>query len=102
MAQNDDVRQMAVLLTDDSVGVTTEQNNRKIQANGDAYKTTLSPSWLHQLNIAEQSAETKHSLSLGVRPVIVQQPAIIVQPAELLENAEDYNFRRFRKGGYPW
>lgn len=86
MADIDDVRKRAVLLASDSVGVSTEQRRRKIQANGDSFYTHISPSWLDQLNIASQSAETMHSLTLGIRPVIVQQPAVIVQPAKLIEN----------------
>jgi len=104
MAPIDDVRRQAVLLTDDSVGVATEQSNRKIQANGEAFKITLSPSWLDQLNLAKQSAETTHSLSLGMRPVIVQQPAIIVQPAALIEEIESSSGHRHARNGRgaPW
>lgn len=77
----------AVLLREDSVGVTTENEPRKIQLNGRAFYTTMSPSWLDQLNIAEKSAETLHSLTTGQQPVIVQHPAIIVQPKHILEEA---------------
>lgn len=98
----DDVRRRAVLLSDDSVGVTTEDDPRKIQANGKAFYTTVSPSWLDQLNLAEQSAEVFHSLSLGVRPVIVQQPAVIVQPAELIEAAEEGRSNGRSEVSNPW
>lgn len=89
MPQIDDVRRRAVLLSEESVGVTTEKKGRKIQVNGQSSPyTTLSEVWLRQLNIFEQGAETLHSLSLGVRPVIVQQPAVIVQPAALIEESD--------------
>lgn len=102
MATIDDVRQRAVLLTEDSVGVTTEQRKRKIQANGDSFYTHISPSWLDQLNIATQSAETMHSLSLGVKPVIIQQPAVIVQPAELLIETSNGHRPSSHAGARKW
>ena len=96
----DKVRQQAVLLSDDSMGVDIEEQTRKIQFNHRSFYTTLRRSWLSQLDLAEQSTETKHSLSLGVRPVIVQQPAIIVQPAAVLEgDAPAPN--RLLGSGYP-
>lgn len=104
MGEIDDVRNRAVLLTDDAVGVTTENEPRKIQANGSSFYTHLSPSWLDTLNIAAQSAETLHSFSLGMQPVIVQQPAIIVQPAELVRDAEKGTIPRRvgSEGVRPW
>lgn len=86
-----DIRSKAVLLRDDSVGVSTENKPRKIQRNGSegVYYSTISPDWLEQLNLAEQSEPTLHSLSLGIRPVIVQNPAIIIQPASILGDEFD-------------
>lgn len=84
------VRQQAVLLRDDNVGVTTESIPRKIQRNGDGreFYSTLNRGWLEQLNIKDQSAPTLHSLSMGVKPVIVQHPAIIIQPSTVLEEVD--------------
>lgn len=82
------LRRRAVLLTDDSLGCRTEDRARKIQPNGNSLFTSLAPGWLDQLNICEAGAETKHSLSMGRRPVIVQQPAIIVQPAAIVDADE--------------
>lgn len=80
-------RRNAVLLTDDSIGVSTEQQDRRMQANGQnsTWYVTLNPDWVQQLNIDQQSAPTKHSVSMGHRPVIVQNPAIIIQPAAVLD-----------------
>lgn len=81
-----DIRENAVLLRDDSLGVSTEKKPRKIQQNGksDSYSTTLPPKWLRQLGLDAQGELTLHSVSLGVRPVIVQNPAIIIQPASAI------------------
>lgn len=83
-------RQEAVLLRDDSVGVATERNPRKVQhKNGaDTAWVTLNTDWLRQINLAAEESQTVHSLSLGVKPVIVQQPAIIVQPASAILNGD--------------
>lgn len=87
-----DPRQTAVLLRDDSVGVATEHTARSIQENGRdrSFHVSLNPDWLEQLNLGQQGERTVHSMSLGQRPVVVQQPAIIVQPEAVL-NAEVYD-----------
>lgn len=82
------LRRRAILLRGDQMGCETEDETRKIQPNGNSLFTSLQPRWLEQLNICEAGALTKHSLSSGLRPVIVQQPAIIVQPAELVDGEE--------------
>ncbi|TQQ78590.1 hypothetical protein EGH24_13795 [Halonotius terrestris] len=81
------LRREAVLLSDRSLGVATETKSRRVQSRDgrDAYRCSLNPEWLQQLNLGEQGAETVHSMSLGMKPVIVQQPAIIVQPMSVLE-----------------
>ncbi|MFB6198027.1 MAG: hypothetical protein ABEI52_07145 [Halobacteriaceae archaeon] len=81
------VRQNAVPLRDDSIGVATENNPRKLQSNGNAgsYYCTLNPDWLEQLQLAEQGEATLHSVSMGTYPVLVQNPAIIIQPASVIE-----------------
>lgn len=73
----------AVLLRDDSVGVSTENKTRKIQ-NGDSCRVTLNYNWVDQLNLANEGMQTVHSVSLGIKPVIVQNPAIIIQPASII------------------
>lgn len=73
----------AVLLRDDSVGVATETKTRTIQ-NGDACRVTLNKNWVDQLNLADDGAQTVHSVSMGIKPVVVQHPAIIVQPARII------------------
>lgn len=73
----------AVLLRDDSVGVSTETKTRKIQ-NGDACRVTLNQNWVDQLNLASEGMQSVHSVSLGIKPVIVQHPAIIIQPVSVL------------------
>lgn len=78
----------AVMLRDESVGVATEKKPRKIQllnGDGNSYYSSLNPGWLDQLDIKGQSEPTLHSLSMGVRPVVVQYPAIIIQPARVLQ-----------------
>lgn len=82
--QSPGIQAEAVLLRDDSVGVVTETKPRKVQVDGSFY-TTLNSDWLAQLNLGDQGAPTLHSLSLGIRPVIVQNPAIIVQPQSVLD-----------------
>jgi hypothetical protein len=81
----------AVLLRDESLGVTTETKARKVQHNGshDTYRVSLKRDWLEQLNIAEQGEATLHSLSMAKMPVLVQNPAIIVQPAWVLGDSDD-------------
>lgn len=84
-------RQQAVLLRDDSIGVSTENKPRKVQMNGDGQscEVTVNQDWLEQLNLAEQGSQTVHSLSLGMKPVIVQNPAIIIQPMSIMEDDDD-------------
>lgn len=84
----DSLRRTAVLLRDDSIGVATEDKPRKIQGrphNG-GFDCSLNPDWLAQLGLDEQGTATVHSMSMGVKPVIVQNPAIIIQPASVLED----------------
>lgn len=80
-------RQKAVLLRDDSVGVSTESEPRNVQfnqGNGQSSSVTVNSDWLRQLNLDEEENQTLHSVALGVKPVIVQNPAIIIQPAAVL------------------
>lgn len=71
----------ARLLADDPVGVERETSPRKIQKNGETtFYTYLSGGWLRQMNGATQGEPVYHSLTLGVCPIIVTEPAIIVQP----------------------
>jgi len=82
------LRREAVLLRDDSMGVATEDKPRKIQKrerHNNGYYCSLKGEWLAQLNLDEQSEATLHSMSMGVKPVIVQNPAIIIQPKGVLE-----------------
>jgi hypothetical protein len=72
-----------VLLKDESMGVSTETKARKIQ-NGDSCRVTLNGDWVDQLNLSGEGSQTVHSLSMGIKPVIVQNPAIIVQPASII------------------
>lgn len=83
-------RTEAVLLRDDSIGVRTETKARKVQRNGkyDTCRVSLNRDWLEQMNLAEQGSQTVHSLSLGRKPVIVQNPAIIIQPYSVLGDVE--------------
>lgn len=81
--------QNAVLLRDDSLGVSTEETPRHIQERGDTdngYYCSVNHDWLEQLSLAEQGTPTLHSLSVAHYPVIVQNPAIIIQPADILED----------------
>lgn len=88
----DDLRRQAVLLSGNSVGVTTETTPRRIQhRNNGTYYSTVDRRWLEQLNLAEQGEKTLHSLSLGRRPVIVQKPAIIIQPADLIQEVDGHD-----------
>lgn len=82
------IRRNAVLLRDDQLGVATENKPRKIQsrAHNGGYDVSINADWLEQLNMGEQGEPTVHSLSLGIKPVIVQNPAIIIQPIDVLEN----------------
>lgn len=81
-----DPRQEAVLLRDDELGISTESTPRAVQLNGEDYrKITLNANWLEQLNISEPGSQTVHSLSVGRKPVVVQNPAIIIQPMAALE-----------------
>lgn len=84
-------RSDAVLLRDDSIGVSTETKPRKVQVNGDgqSYEVTVNRDWLQQLNLADRGSQTVHSLSLGLKPVVVQHPAIIIQPASVLGEVSD-------------
>lgn len=86
-----DIRMKSVLLKEDSMGVFTERTPRKIQQKDDReFYCSLPPEWLEKLDMAEQSEPTLHSLSLGIRPVVVQNPAIIIQPASILgEDIDD-------------
>lgn len=81
-------RTEAVLLRDDSLGVSTETKTRKIQ-NGDSCRVTLNTQWVDQLNLSSDGMQTVHSLSLGMKPVIVQNPAIIIQPASIIGEGSD-------------
>ncbi len=83
------LRSNAVLLRNNEIGVSLETNPRSIQRHQhNGYYCSLNPDWLETLNIAEQSAQTLHSFSVGAKPVIVQQPAIIIQPADLLTDTD--------------
>lgn len=79
-------RAEAVLLRDDSIGVSTETKPRKVQKNGrdNSYKVSLNRDWLQQLNLDAQGTHTVHSVSMGQKPVLVQHPAIIIQPASII------------------
>jgi len=85
----DGLRRDTVLLRDDSMGVATENNPRKIQQRHDnnGFHCSLNSDWLEQLGLNEQGEATLHSVTMGVKPVIVQQPAIIVQPADLIQES---------------
>lgn len=84
------LRREAVLLRDDSVGVATETTPRKLQGRVDnsGFICSLNPDWLAQINLAEDKAPTAHSVSLGVKPVIVQNPAIIIQPPSVIDGGD--------------
>jgi hypothetical protein len=84
------LRHNAVLLKDDSIGVSTEETPRKLQhRNGQTgYYVSLNPDWVDQLNLGDDHETTLHSVSVGVQPVIVQNPAIIIQPKHVLEDSE--------------
>jgi len=85
------LRREAVLLRDDSMGVSTEDNPRKIQSrtqNG-GFDCSFNPEWLEQLQLNDQGEPTVHSVSLGLKPVIVQNPAIIVQPYSVIEDSNE-------------
>lgn len=86
-----DPRAEAVLLRDDSIGVSTETKARKVQSNGESEscRITVNRDWLEQLNLAEQGSPTLHSVSLGLKPVVVQNPAIIVQPMAIVGDLDD-------------
>lgn len=85
-----DPRHDAVLVKDDSIGVSTENTPRKVQLNGnESCEVTLKSDWLKQLNLHSQGAQTVHSLSLGIKPVIVQNPAIIIQPASVIGEGDE-------------
>jgi hypothetical protein len=80
----------AVLLRDGSLGVSTENTPRAVQDNGtNSRKVTVNRDWLEQLEIAEPGSQTVHSLSMAIKPVIVQHPAIIVQPASVIGGDSD-------------
>ena len=80
----------AVLLRDGSIGVSTENTPRSVQQNGErSRKVTINPDWLEQLELDEPGSQTVHSLSLGIKPVIVQNPAVIVQPARVIQEGEE-------------
>ena len=71
------------------MGVLTENKPRNIQEKpGREYYCSLSPDWLEKLKLAGQGETTLHSFSLGLQPVVVQNPAIIIQPASVLEGQE--------------
>lgn len=77
----------AVLLRDDSMGVMLENKPRKIQQLDEReYRVSVSPDWLEKLEMDSQGHPTVHSFSLGVYPVIVQNPAIIIQPTGVLDD----------------
>lgn len=97
-ADLDAIRRNAILLSEESIGVRTEDDARLIRPNGNSLYTSLSPTWLELLNICHAKAETKHSLSLGRQPVIVQKPAIIVQPADVV----DQDMAAIPGGERPW
>lgn len=81
------VRRNAVLLRDDSMGVMLEKKPRKIQQLNDReFRCSIRPDWLEKLDIDDQGHPTAHSFSLGVYPVIVQNPAIIIQPPGVLDD----------------
>lgn len=80
----------AVLLKDGSIGVSTENQPRAVQSNGgNSRKVTVNRDWLEQLELAEPGAQTVHSLSMGIKPVIVQNPAIIVQPVGVIGGVDE-------------
>lgn len=86
------VRQNAVLLTGDERGVATEDTPRNIQhdTRDNTYTCSLNADWLEQLSMAEQSAPTVQSMSMGVQPVIIQQPCVVIQPADVLQGGEQW------------
>lgn len=99
------LRQQAVLLSDDSIGVSTESNPRKIQENyrQNGFYCSIDPDWLSDLNLAAQGEATVHSKSMGIKPVIVQHPAIIIQPASVLEQANNGGSNgNSNGGGFQW
>jgi len=73
------------------MGVATESKPRKVQLRNDqdTYTVTLNADWLSQLGMDEQSEPTVHSMSIGMHPVIVQNPAIIIQPMTVLEDDDE-------------
>jgi hypothetical protein len=82
------LRGNAVPLRDDSMGVMLEHKPRKIQQLNDReFRCSVNPDWLEKLEMAQQGEPTVHSFSLGVFPVVVQNPAIIIQPASDIEDA---------------
>jgi len=81
------VRQNAVLLRGDELGVSTEHKRRKLQkhSQNDSFRCTLNPDWVRQLGLnGNEASQTVHSMTVGVKPVIVQNAAIIIQPASIL------------------
>jgi hypothetical protein len=70
------------------MGVSLEQQTRTIQQRYDenGFYCSLKLDWLRQLGLDEKGEATLHSMSMGVQPVIVQNPAIIIQPASLIED----------------
>lgn len=80
----------AVLLKDGSIGVSTENKPRAVQSNGgNSRKITVNRDWLEQLELDDSGSQTVHSLSMGIKPVIVQNPAIIIQPASIIGDLDD-------------
>jgi len=88
------LRRRAVLLRDDSMGVATENNPRKIQQRTEnGYHCTVNGDWLEQLDLADQGEATLHSVSMGIEPVIVQNPAIIIQPASVIQDSTNGDYK---------
>lgn len=78
----------AKYLADDPVGVERETTPRKIQQRPDRenlFMAFLSADWLRQLNSANHGEPAYHSLSLGIDPIIVTEPAIIIQPVGAMD-----------------
>jgi len=85
--QIEQLRRNAELLRADSLGVATENKPRKLQARTqqNGFRCSLNVSWLDQIGMANDKEPTLHSMTLGVKPVIVQNPAIIIQPKDVIE-----------------
>lgn len=69
------------------MGVFLETDPRLMQqeTGSNSFRCSINPDWLQKLDLDEQGAATLHSFSLGVHPVVVQNPAIIIQPMSIIE-----------------